>query len=374
MRNRAIPGDSEWVQEQALLPATADQRRTDRVRSWRRRVLQRRGALMHTALVRESEHSSLAMLDETGIVVSWYGEAGASSEQVVDRHVSQFYLPKQIAGNQPLRDLRAAAVGGCISWEGWRRRTDGTTFWGHVVIEAIVLRDGRLQGYSYVMRAAPERVTRRASCLAPLLLGLCVCASMPVAAAPSALPDHALASRYGSGWDCKRGFRRVGDICAPITVPAHAYLDASGSSWRCDRGYLNVNDRCIVIQVPQNAYLDDVSGKGWRCDRNFREGPDACVPITVPANAHSSGSSYGHGWDCDRGFRLLGAACAPVAVPAHGFLSRSGDKWECERGFRKDDTACVAVQLPADAHLDYSGDSWTCDGGFHTHADICAAD
>ena len=143
----------------------------DRVRSWRRRVLQRRGALMHAALAREFEHASLAMLDETGVVVSWYGQVGASTEDVVDRHVSQFYLPMEIASNQPLRDLRSAAVGGCISREGWRRRTDGTTFWGHVVIEAVLLRDGRLQGFSYVMRAAAEQIVRSRS---PLRDGLTI--------------------------------------------------------------------------------------------------------------------------------------------------------------------------------------------------------
>jgi hypothetical protein len=204
--DRSIPSDSEWVHEQA----TADQRRIDRVRSWRRRVLQRRGALMHTALLRECEHSSLAMLDEAGIVVAWYGEAGASSEHVVDRHVSQFYLPRQLAGNQPLRDLRAAAVGGCISREGWRRRTDGTIFWGHVVIEAVVLRDGRLQGYSFVMQSATDRLTRRASCLAPLLLGLSVCASLPVAAARA----DAHLDYSGSHWTCDAGFQAHGAGCA----------------------------------------------------------------------------------------------------------------------------------------------------------------
>ena len=143
----------------------------DRVRSWRRRVLQRRGALMHAALARELEHASLAMLDETGVVVSWYGQVGASTEDAVDRHVSQFYLPMEIASNQPLRDLRSATVGGCISREGWRRRTDGTTFWGHVVIEAVLLRDGRLQGFSYVMRAAAEQDVRSVS---PLRDGLTI--------------------------------------------------------------------------------------------------------------------------------------------------------------------------------------------------------
>jgi hypothetical protein len=326
-------------------------------------------------MARDCEGSTLAMLDETGMVVSWYGTSGATAEHVVDCHVSQFYLPGQIASNQPLRDLRSAVARGSTTRQGWRRRADGTTFWGNVVIEAVVLRDGRLQGFSYLMGTSNERIPRPISCLAPLLLGLSLCAALPVATAgPSELPDHARASRYGSGWDCMSGFRRVGDTCVHVTVPANAYLEATGNSWRCARGYLNANDRCVAIRVPQNAYLDDVSGQGWRCDRDYREVNGACVSIEVPVNAHATGSSYGSGWECNRGFRLSGAACMLVAVPAQGFLSRSGDGWECERGFRKDDAACVPVQLPANAGLDYSGNNWKCDEGFHTHGALCVAD
>jgi hypothetical protein len=116
-------------------------------------VLQKRGALMHAAMARDTQNCSLAMLDETGMVVSWYGAIGARSEHVVDRHVSQFYVPEEIASNQPLRDLRCAVVGGARITQGWRRQADGTIFWGTVVLEAIVLRDGRLQGFSFVSRA-----------------------------------------------------------------------------------------------------------------------------------------------------------------------------------------------------------------------------
>lgn len=181
-RSDVIQDSSEWVEDSACGPARANERRTDRVRSWRRRVLQRRGALMHAAMARDGENSSLAMLDETGVVVSWYGQVGAPSEHIVDRHVSQFYLPGQIASNQPVRDLRSAFVRGSTTRQGWRRRADGTTFWGNVVIEAVVLGDGRLQGFSYVMGPSNERIPRRISCLAPLLLGLSLCAALPVAA------------------------------------------------------------------------------------------------------------------------------------------------------------------------------------------------
>jgi hypothetical protein len=108
-------------------------------------------------MARDGENSSLALLDETGVVVSWYGEVGVPSEHVVDRHVSQFYLPGQIASNQPARDLRSAVVRGSTTRQAWRRRADGTTFWGNVVIEAVVLRDGRLQGFTCLIDGANRR-------------------------------------------------------------------------------------------------------------------------------------------------------------------------------------------------------------------------
>lgn len=140
------------------IPASAAHvRRSEKVRSWRRRVLLRRGARLHAAMGADAESCSLAMLDEYGVVVAWYGRADGSqriADHVVDRHVSQFYVPADIACNQPLRDLHAAIVGGRSTRQGLRYRPDGTTFWGTTVIEAVTLRDGRLQGFSYVTRGA----------------------------------------------------------------------------------------------------------------------------------------------------------------------------------------------------------------------------
>ena len=131
----------------------AGEHRSDRVRALRRRVLLRRGALMRAALGPDAKNCSLAMLDEAGVVVSWYARNGADdrlAEQVVDRHVSQFYVPEDIACKQPLRDLHAATIEGSSAGQGWRRRPGGIAFWGTTLIEAILLRDGRLRGFSYV--------------------------------------------------------------------------------------------------------------------------------------------------------------------------------------------------------------------------------
>lgn len=99
------------------------------------------------------------MLDEAGIVVCWYGSPDRLdyvSEQVVDRHMSLFYVSEDVARRQPNRDLRAAVVEGRVSRQAWRRRFDGSAFWASIQIEPLVLRDGRVQGFSYMASAADQ--------------------------------------------------------------------------------------------------------------------------------------------------------------------------------------------------------------------------
>ena len=132
---------------------TAADRRSEKIRSWRRRALMKRGARLHVAQGLKSERSSLAMLDEAGMVVCWYGCAEGhdhAAEDVVDRHMSLFYVPEEVARRWPHRDLRAAAIEGRLTRQAWRRRPDGSAFWGTIVIEPLVLRDGRVQGFSVV--------------------------------------------------------------------------------------------------------------------------------------------------------------------------------------------------------------------------------
>ena len=63
-------------------------RRSEKIRSWRKRALLKRGARLHMTMASKASSSSLAMLDETGMVVSWYGSSDGldyASEEVVDR-------------------------------------------------------------------------------------------------------------------------------------------------------------------------------------------------------------------------------------------------------------------------------------------------
>lgn len=165
-RNSAVatPGDSQagWSSTSVSKwdePAEVG-RRSDKIRSWRRRALLKRGARLHMKMAATAQPSSLAMLDEAGIVVCWYGSPDGrdyTSEEVVDRHLSLFYVSEDVARRWPHRDLRAAVIEGRITRQAWRRRSDGTAFWAAIEIQPVVLRDGRVQGFSYVA-SAPDQI------------------------------------------------------------------------------------------------------------------------------------------------------------------------------------------------------------------------
>jgi len=51
-----------------------------------------------------------------------------------------------------------------------------------------------------------------------------------------AVPTNARANQFGSGWECKPGFRQEGAACAAIKLPENAYLsdDSFGPGWRAN--------------------------------------------------------------------------------------------------------------------------------------------
>ncbi len=71
--------------------------------------------------------------------------------------MSLFYVSEEVARRQPYRDLRTAVIDGRLTR---RHGAAGETaaYWGTFDIEPVVLRDGRVQGFSYVTRT-PERAS-----------------------------------------------------------------------------------------------------------------------------------------------------------------------------------------------------------------------
>jgi hypothetical protein len=133
------------------------------VRKLRRRLLSGKGARLLVSMVERQDRGMLAILDANGLVVYWHDgmlrqDVGkdVGTDGILDRHVAQFYAPKTIAETLARGHLCKAFARGSSAEFGWRRRPDGTVFWGMTVIEPLLLKDGRLQGFTHVTRAVSE--------------------------------------------------------------------------------------------------------------------------------------------------------------------------------------------------------------------------
>jgi diguanylate cyclase (GGDEF)-like protein/PAS domain S-box-containing protein len=99
---------------------------------------------------------AIFMLDPEGCVSIWNAGAqrlkGYSAEEIIDRHLSVFYLPEDIERGRPEEDLRLAKERGHYEEEGLRVRKDGSRFWASVLITALFNEEGDLRGFSNVVR------------------------------------------------------------------------------------------------------------------------------------------------------------------------------------------------------------------------------
>jgi PAS domain S-box-containing protein len=104
---------------------------------------------------------AIFMLDPEGHVASWNAGAqrikGYAPDEIIGSHFSRFYTPEDLAEGVPARGLATAAREGRWEAEGLRKRKDGSTFWAHVVLDAIRDEDGRIIGFAKVTRDITER-------------------------------------------------------------------------------------------------------------------------------------------------------------------------------------------------------------------------
>src|SRR5690606_31207434 len=79
-----------------------------------------------------------------------------SAGEIVGRHFSRFYTPKNVAAGDPEQGLEAARHEGRFAPEGWRVRKDGSRFRASVVIDP-VYEGGRLVGFAKITRDITAR-------------------------------------------------------------------------------------------------------------------------------------------------------------------------------------------------------------------------
>ena len=104
---------------------------------------------------------AIFMLDHKGRVITWNAGAnrvfGYRTEEIMGQHLSHFCEAGDIAQGKPEDELRLAEATGRFEGEGWRLCKDGSRFWASVIIAAIRNREGKILGFSKVIRDLTER-------------------------------------------------------------------------------------------------------------------------------------------------------------------------------------------------------------------------
>ncbi|WP_016835338.1 PAS domain-containing sensor histidine kinase [Herbaspirillum lusitanum] len=104
---------------------------------------------------------AIYMLSPEGRVTNWNAGAqrikGYTADEVIGMHFSSFYTETDRSDGLPERALATAAEQGRYEQEGLRVRKDGSTFWAHVIVDAIRSELGDLIGFAKVTRDVTER-------------------------------------------------------------------------------------------------------------------------------------------------------------------------------------------------------------------------
>jgi len=112
-------------------------------------------------VIAEVQDYAIILLDPNGIIQTWNKGAEKikrySEAEIVGKHFSIFYLPEDQQRMLPQQLIAEAEKNGRAVHEGWRRRKDGTTFWGSITITALHNPLNEIIGFSKVTRDLTDK-------------------------------------------------------------------------------------------------------------------------------------------------------------------------------------------------------------------------
>ncbi|MBN7823508.1 PAS domain-containing protein, partial [Bowmanella yangjiangensis] len=82
---------------------------------------------------------------------------GYRAAEIVGQHFSVFYSAQERDAGVPQRGLQQARDTGRFEATGWRLRKDGSSFWAHVIIDAVRDDEGQLIGFAKITRDCTEQ-------------------------------------------------------------------------------------------------------------------------------------------------------------------------------------------------------------------------
>ncbi|HTE33798.1 MAG TPA: PAS domain S-box protein, partial [Chryseolinea sp.] len=112
-------------------------------------------------MIEEVEDYAIILLDREGIVVNWNKGAekikGYKEEEIIGKSFQEFYLDGDRQSGLPLALLQQARTTGKAIHEGWRKRKNGSTFWGSILLTALHDDHNNIIGFSKVTRDLTEK-------------------------------------------------------------------------------------------------------------------------------------------------------------------------------------------------------------------------
>lgn len=115
----------------------------------------------YRSLIDSLDEYAVFTTDADGYILNWNrgGEriTGYRAEEIIGQHLSLLYTEDDISYNRPAEVLRQAVEAGTFREEAWRRRKDGTRYWAEVYIVPLKDIDGKVCGFSRVVRDLSHR-------------------------------------------------------------------------------------------------------------------------------------------------------------------------------------------------------------------------
>lgn len=116
---------------------------------------------LYKKMIEEIQDYAIILMDENGIILNWNKGAqkikGYREEEIVGKHFSIFYLPEDLEVNLPGKLMTEARETGRAAHEGWRKRKDGSRFWGSITITAVHDDNDTIIGFSKVTRDLTDK-------------------------------------------------------------------------------------------------------------------------------------------------------------------------------------------------------------------------
>ncbi len=117
--------------------------------------------LLYQKMVEEIQDYAIILLDSQGYIKNWNKGAQKIKQyeeyEVLGKHFSMFYLQEDLDQDLPKRLITLARNTGRAAQEGWRKRKDGSRFWGSITITALHDDENKVIGFSKVTRDLTDK-------------------------------------------------------------------------------------------------------------------------------------------------------------------------------------------------------------------------